>query len=127
MKFYFNNKYFLFFLLFFVTEISIALYVHDNFIRPFFGDYLVVFLVYCFVMTFINGNKFKIAIMVFIFCIGVEFLQYLNLITILELQNSDLAAAILGTSFAMEDLVCYLLGILSILIIEFFVKKTKQN
>ena len=76
-------------------------------------------------MTFINGNKFKIAMTVLMFSFGVEFLQYLNLITILELQNSDLAAAILGTSFAIEDLVCYLLGILSILIIEFFVKKTK--
>jgi hypothetical protein len=112
--------------MFFVIEIGIALYVQDKFIRPFFGDYLVVFLIYCFVLSFIKTNKIKIAFIVLIFSFGVEFLQYLNLITILGLQNSKFAAAIIGTSFAIEDLVCYFIGFLSILIIEFFIKKTKQ-
>lgn len=69
-------------------------------------------------MTLMNANKFKIAILVLLFCFGVEFLQYLNLITILGLQNSRFAAAIIGTSFAIEDLVCYIYGFITILIIE---------
>ena len=38
----FNKTYFLLTILLFCTEVIIALFVHDNFIRPYFGDVLVV-------------------------------------------------------------------------------------
>lgn len=36
------------FLLLLCVEVLIALYVHDDFIRPYIGDVLVVGVVYCF-------------------------------------------------------------------------------
>jgi uncharacterized paraquat-inducible protein A len=41
------------FLLIFCIEVLIALYVRDNFIRPYVGDMLVVVLVYSFVRIFL--------------------------------------------------------------------------
>ena len=36
-----------------ITEVLIALYVHDDFVRPYVGDVLVVIAVYCAVRIFI--------------------------------------------------------------------------
>lgn len=41
------------FLLLFLTEVYIALYVHDDFIRPYIGDMLVTMLICCFCRMFI--------------------------------------------------------------------------
>ena len=40
------------FLVIFCIEVLIALYVRDNFVRPYVGDVLVVVLVYSFVILF---------------------------------------------------------------------------
>ena len=58
----FNLKYFLFALALFMIEVLIALFVHDSFIRPYLGDFLVVILIYCAVRTFIKASPLKIAI-----------------------------------------------------------------
>lgn len=118
MKFQFNNKYFVYFLLLFSIEVIIVLFIHDDFIRPFFGDYLVVFLVYCFVMSFVDFNKFKIASGCLLFAFTIELLQYLNFISIIGIQKYKLVSTIIGTSFAVEDLVAYFFGFLTILVLE---------
>ena len=45
----------------FVIEVLIALYVHDNFIRPYVGDVLVVILMYCFVKSFLDVPALALA------------------------------------------------------------------
>ncbi len=50
----FRPVYFTLTVILLVVEILIAVYVHDRFIRPYFGDVLVVILVYCFLKTFLN-------------------------------------------------------------------------
>ena len=102
----------------FFTEITIALYVHDDFTRPYVGDFLVVILIYCFLMSFLNVSKFKIALVVLVFSFGIEFGQYFNLVNHLGLQDYKLAKVVLGNSFAFEDLCCYILGFLVIISIE---------
>ena len=42
------------FLVIFCIEVLIALYVCDNFVRPYIGDVLVVVLVYSFVLSLIH-------------------------------------------------------------------------
>ena len=42
-----NSRYILLTLLLLAIEIAIAVFVHDQFIRPFFGDFLAVIFVYC--------------------------------------------------------------------------------
>lgn len=125
-KWCFNRNYFFSFLLLFVIEVLIALYVHDDFIRPYFGDFLVVLLLYCFLMSFIKGNKYTIAVIVFIFAFLVEFAQFLNVIKLLGLQNNTLARTVIGTSFSNHDLLIYFLAFLAIIGLEYISnKKTK--
>ena len=73
--FKFNLKYFLIFISIFIIEVIIALFIKDNFIRPYFGDYLVIFLVYYFLLSFMNADKNKIAlgVLVFAFTVSIKF------------------------------------------------------
>lgn len=118
MRIQFNLTYFLLFVLLFIIEVMIALYVHDDFIRPFFGDFLVVILIYCFVKAFMNVPVFKAAFGVLVFSFVVEFLQYFHFIKIIGLEDNKLARIVLGTSFSWWDLVFYVLGIGFILLVE---------
>jgi hypothetical protein len=120
--FKFNLKYFLLALLLFVIEVLIALYVHDNFIRPYIGDVLVVILIYCFLLSFLGLPKIKTAIGVLVFAFIVESLQYLNIVYVLGLEKSKLARIIIGTSFAWEDIIAYIAGILIVLMVELISK-----
>jgi hypothetical protein len=124
-KFHFHKTYFLLFLLLFVTEVVIALFVHDNFIRPYFGDFLVMILIYTFLMSFFKFSKFKTALFVLIFAFAIETAQYFNFVSLLGLQHSKLARVVLGNSFAFEDLVTYVCGFFFILFAEhYFNNKT---
>jgi Protein of unknown function (DUF2809) len=114
----FNFTYFTFFILLFIVEVFITLYVHDHFFRAYFGDVLVVILIYCFVLSFFIVNKITTAICVLIFSFVVEWSQYLNLVRHLGLQNNKLATVVLGNSYAFEDLICYVSGIVVVLVVE---------
>lgn len=57
------------FLLIFCIEVLIALYVRDNFIRPYVGDMLVVVLVYSFVRIFLPTGIPRMSFYVFLFCL----------------------------------------------------------
>ena len=114
----FNWFYFSGFVLLFLTEIAIALWVHDAFIRPYFGDVLVVLLIYAFIKAFFKSSVLTTALGVLLFSFLIEGLQYLNFIKYLHLENNKLAKTVLGNSFAFEDLICYVAGFLIILIFE---------
>lgn len=68
------------FLLIFCIEVLIALYVRDNFIRPYVGDMLVVVLVYSFVRIFLPTGIPRMSFYVFLFACFVEVLQYFQLV-----------------------------------------------
>ena len=114
----FNIKYFFLTILIFIAEVLIALFVHDTIIRPYIGDVLVVILIYCFIKSFLKLPVLAVAIFVLLFSFGIEFLQYLNIVEKLGLQESKIARTVIGTSFAWIDLVCYIAGIIIILIAE---------
>jgi len=116
--FKFNKKYFFLTIVLFAIEVLIALFVHDRIIRPYIGDVLVVILIYCFVKSFLELPVLAVAIFVLLFSFGIEYLQYLNIIEKLGLQESKIARTIIGTSFAWIDLVCYIVGIIITLIGE---------
>jgi len=121
----FYPKYFVATLILFITEVLIALFVNDTFIRPYFGDFLVVVLMYCFIRTFFNFPVLPVAIFVLIFACFIEFLQYLNLLHYLGLENSKLAKIVLGHSFSWSDIVCYAAGVLSVILVEFLILNKK--
>ena len=123
----FNKTYFLLTILLFCTEVFIALFINDNFIRPYFGDVLVVILIYCFIQTFFNWSKTKTAIYVLLFAFFVETLQYLNFVTFLGLENNKVAKTIIGNSFSFHDLLAYVAGILITFGMEKIVSKRKET
>jgi DNA integrity scanning protein DisA with diadenylate cyclase activity len=114
----FHKPYFLFALLLLISEIIIGLYLHDAFIRPYGGDFLVVILLYCVVKTFTNFPLMPVAFGVLVFAYAVEISQYFHLIKVLGLEHSRTAKLLLGTSFSCTDLFCYTLGILTVVFIE---------
>lgn len=118
MMFTFRKNYFLLFILLFVLEVLIAVYVHDNFVRPYIGDVLVVVLIYCFLKAFVKVPVIPAAIVVLIFSFVIETLQYFNIVDRLGLGHSKLARTVIGTSFAWEDIWAYIAGFILILIAE---------
>ncbi len=119
----FHKKYFIAAILLFITEVLIAIFAHDQFIRPYFGDYLVVILIYCFLRSFINATPWKVALFTLIFSYIIETLQYFNFVNLVGLQHSRLANIIIGNSFAWTDILMYTLGIITIMGIEFVYKR----
>lgn len=105
-------------LLLFVTEVLIALFVHDQFIRPYVGDFLVVILIYCFVKSFLNTRVVPTALGVLVFAYTVELLQYFRIVEVLGLQHSRAARIIIGSAFEWQDMLAYTMGILIVVLVE---------
>jgi hypothetical protein len=124
--FQFNRNYFIITILLFLIETAIALYLHDNFIRPYFGDFLVVILLYCFVKSFVNVSVWVAAGLVLLFSFAIEIAQYFNAVEKLGLQHYKIATVVLGNSFAWMDLLAYILGILTVISIEKIYFKTRE-
>jgi hypothetical protein len=118
MPFKFNLKYFLLALLLFVTEVLIALYVHDQIIRPYFGDVLVILLMYYAIKAILDYPVLPTAIAVLIISFVIEALQYLNIVEQLGFQDNKIAATVIGTSFSWVDICAYIIGFFLVLIFE---------
>lgn len=114
----FSRRYFLLTLLLFITEVLIALYVHDAFVRPYAGDYLVVFLIYFAVCTFIEATRWKIALGVLVFSYAVETMQYFHVVDQLGLSGNVLARTVIGTGFEWRDILAYTLGGATLLLLD---------
>lgn len=113
--FIFNKKYFYSTLILFLTEVYIAVFINDNFIRPFIGDILVVILIYCFIRTFFNIKSSIIILSVFSFSCTIEILQYFNFVNNLGLQKYKILAVALGSTFDWKDIIAYAIGSIIVL------------
>jgi magnesium-transporting ATPase (P-type) len=109
MKFQFSLKYFFLFLFVLCVEIFIGVWVRDSFVRPFGGDFLVIFLMYYFLKTFIRAKSLYLIIAVVVFACLVELGQYFHLVDILGIKNKILRIMI-GNSFSWADMLAYVLG-----------------
>lgn len=119
MKFLrFHKGFFALMLIFFIIEVVIALYIRDQFIRPFVGDVIVIWFVYFFIRSFIDLKPIYIAVFTLLFAFAVEIGQYFKLIEILGLQDSTLAKVIIGTSFSWGDMICYVVGFLLLFLFD---------
>lgn len=114
----FQLPYFILTLILLIIEICIAVFIHDNFIRPYIGDVLVVMLIYCFVKSFFLTPVIPTAIAVLFFSFLIETLQYFHIVNILGLEQSKLARTVIGTSFAWQDIIAYITGIVVVIAVE---------
>ncbi|QNU65470.1 DUF2809 domain-containing protein [Ruminiclostridium herbifermentans] len=113
-----NKKYLFAFICLLIIEIIIALFVHDKIIRPYFGDFLVVILLYTMIRAFIGKPIKHLPLYIFLFAFVVEMAQYFRIIDILNLRDNKFAATIMGTSFDIKDILCYLAGTIALIIWE---------
>lgn len=97
------------FVLLLAVEVLIALFVHDDFVRPYVGDMIVTVVVWSF-MRIIFPDRFKLmSLYVMIFAILVEVSQYFHYTELLGITNPVLVT-MMGTSFAWADIACYAVG-----------------
>ena len=125
-----NKNYLYFTVLLFIVETLIAIYVHDQFIRPYLGDVLVVILIYCFVRSFLKIPVVLAAFGVLLFSYFIELLQYFNFVTVVGLENHKIARIVLGSSFEWLDIVAYTFGFFLVLLLEnlrFIFKEISQK
>ncbi len=116
--FRFDKKSFLIAAVIFIIEVLIALYITDNFVRPYVGDVLVVILIYYFLKAFINIPVWPLAIGTLLFAYLIETLQYFEFVKLMGLGDNRLANIVLGNYFAWEDIIAYTVGIAIVLMIE---------
>ena len=102
----------------FGLEVLIALFVHDKFVRPYVGDFLVVIFLYCLVRAFLKVSVLQACIWVLLFSYFIEIMQYFDWVTRLGLQDYRLARIVMGVTFEWHDLLAYTLGVMLVYWIE---------
>ncbi len=117
-----NSKkvYFISFLVLLFIEVCIALWIKDDFIRPYLGDFLVVILIYSFLMFISNSTVVQGLLIVLLFSFAVEFFQLINIVKVLQYQPPKIVIIILGSSFSVLDLIAYVIGIIFTGVLEFY-------
>jgi hypothetical protein len=108
-----------------IIEITIALFLNDEFIRPIFGDYLASILVFYLLATFLKTYLNKIAILSLLISYTIEFLQYLHILELLHLDKIKILNILLGNSFSWTDMLAYTLGIMTVASIHNYKKIIK--
>lgn len=112
------------FIFLFIVEVLIALYVHDNFVRPYVGDMIVTALVWSFARI-VFPQKFRLmSIYVMIFATLIEVGQYFNYVDVLGITNPVLVT-MMGTSFAWADIACYAVGCVVAAVSDYFLFRKK--
>ena len=120
-----NKDYLLISIAILIAETMIAVFAKDKFIRPIFGDYLAVILLYYLFATFLKISKNKIAVITLAISYIIEGLQYIHILELLHLDNIKILNILLGNSFSWTDMLAYTLGTLSVLLINNY-KKIKS-
>lgn len=103
-----------------IIEVLIALYVHDDFIRPFVGDAIVVIVIYTFVRIFMPERCRLLPLYIFIFAVAVELLQGIHIVNILGVEENQFLRTLIGDSFDIRDILCYGAGCILLGLYEYF-------
>lgn len=115
------------FLLLLCTEVCIALFVHDDFVRPYIGDVLAVITVYCGGRVIFPQRFAFLSAAVMLLALCVELLQLTELSSLFG--KGSFMAVLLGATFDPHDLICYGAGgaVCVICDIFMFYRKGKKN
>ena len=121
-----NNRltYLLIFFGLLATEIVIALFVNDAFVRPYVGDMLVTLLLCCLCRVILPDKVRLLPVYVFVFAACVEIGQYFDLVALLGLTDNKIISIALGRTFSWMDLVCYAVGCVAAYFLDRLIQKT---
>ena len=101
--------YILLFLILLTVEFCIAVYIHDDFIRPYVGDVLVTILLCCLFRSIFPEKLPRLPLYVLLFCIFVEIFQLFHIVERFEIK-SGIIHLLLGSTFDWKDIICYAIG-----------------
>jgi len=122
--------YLIFTIILLTVEVLIALFIHDDFVRPYIGDVLVVMVLYTFIRIFIPEKIRMLPSYILCLAVLVEILQYFRIVELLGLQDNRFFSVLIGSVFDMKDIICYALGCTLIVIGQMVYKrscKSKKN
>lgn len=119
--------YIIIFVLLFAIEVAIAIFIHDDFVRPFVGDVLVVMLICAFLRTLVPEKIKLIPVFATAFAVMIEVLQYFDFVKHLGLENNIILSTALGRTFDIKDVICYIIGGLIFFIAETFSRRHKHE
>lgn len=122
-----NPKYIFAFIILLIIEFIIGVFVRDAIIRPYVGDILVVILMYAFIRGIVGKPIKFLPIYLFVFACIVEMAQYYRIVDVLHLRGNKVLSAIIGTSFDVKDILCYLIGAVILVIWENIEKRKVEN
>ena len=117
-------------ILFFVIltiEILIALFIRDDFVRPYIGDMLVTILICSFARFFIPKKIKVMPLLVFVFSAFVEIGQYFDFVKLLGLDDNAFISTLLGRTFSVADLICYGVGCILFAIFDYIIKRKSEK
>lgn len=118
-----RTAYLFIFIVLLITEIIIALFVHDSFIRPYIGDVLVVALIASFMRIIFPKKPLLLPIYAMLFAFSVEIMQYFDIVSLLGLSDNPVISTVIGRTFDSSDLICYLAGGVLFFVIEIIISK----
>lgn len=98
------------------VEVFIALKVHDQFVRPFLGDALVVVLMYCALQTVFLKSSRKMALVCLLIAFSIETLQAFDFAKYLGADQHRWLSVLLGRTFSWSDFPAYTAGYLLIIL-----------
>jgi hypothetical protein len=110
-------------LVIFAVEVVIALYVRDDFVRPYLGDLLAVMLVYCAVRAVMGAGMFAALGFALGLALAIEVAQLFDVLGALGLGGNRVARIVLGGSFDVLDLAAYAAGGVAIIVVEAMLRR----
>jgi len=114
----YRMQYLLLAILLLLLEIMIGAQVHDRFIRPYGGDFLITIFLYCLAQSAVRRPVAPVLAAVLLLSYLIESSQYFHLAARLGLTHSHLARIVLGSAFSWVDMLAYTLGALLVLAVE---------
>ena len=118
-----RTVYALFFFILLITEICIALFVNDSFIRPYIGDALVTVLICCFLRVIVPEGVRALPLYTFLFAVIVETAQYFDIVRLLGLEGNTFISTVIGRTFSFTDIICYCVGCITFYLAEKIINK----
>ena len=103
----------------FGIEVCIALFVCDDFVRPYLGDALVVVLIHCAARVIFPEKPTLMPLYVFLFACLTEFAQLVHLLNLLGLEHIGWLRILVGGTFDWRDIACYAAGCCAVGAAEF--------
>jgi hypothetical protein len=114
----YRTQYLLLAILLLLLEIIIGAHVHDRFIRPYAGDFLITIFLYCLAQSVVRRPVGPVLAVVLLLSYLIEVSQRFHLVSQLGLAHSQLARLVLGSAFSWADMLAYTLGALLVLAVE---------